>query len=106
MNNSYTIRFDISKYTIETSKDYIGVFNTVQLLQEAINSLSIDLRDQFCVCQEFINVPNKTRIILITASDKFLVDEVIYQFENNVKRHNLTLLSKHFMKDDYYSLGA
>ena len=104
MNNSFTLRLDISKYCCESSKDYIGVFTTAQLLQDAVNSLSIDLKDQFCCVNDFIS--NKTaRIILITASDKSIVDEVVYQFEKNVNTHNLTIIAKHFMKHEFYQLA-
>jgi len=104
MNNSFTLRLDISNYCCESSKDYIGVFTTAQLLQDAVNSLSIDLKDQFCCVNDFIS--NKTaRIILITASDKSIVDEVVYQFEKNVNTHNLTIIAKHFMKHEFYQLA-
>ena len=105
MNNSFTLRLDISKYCCETSKDYIGVFTTAQLLQDAVNSLSIDLKDQFCCVNDFIS-NETTRIILITASDKSLVDEVVYQFEKNVNTHNLTLIAKHFMEHEFYQLAV
>ena len=80
------------------------MFTTAQLLQDAVDGLSIDLKDQFCCVNDFIS--NKTaRIILITASDKSIVDEVVYQFEKNVNTHNLTIIAKHFMKHEFYQLA-
>lgn len=66
--------------------------------------MSIDLRDQFCFINELINTSTK-HIVVVTATDKDLVDEVIYQFEKNVNRYNLTLTAKNFNIDTYSLLA-
>lgn len=101
--NTYSTKLDITKYT-KQSNDYIGTITTATLLKEALDSLSIDLRDQFCFINELINT-NTKHIVVVTATDKELVDEVIYQFEKSVNRYNLTLTAKHFDIDTYSLLA-
>ena len=105
MKTSYTLELNILKYTSASSNDYIGVVTTAMFLKQALDSLSIDLRDQFCFVNELTNNKHSHRI-LITASDAELVDEVVFQFEKLVNTYNLTLVAKHFCDDDHYSLGA
>ena len=75
MNNSFTLRLDISNYCCESSKDYIGVFTTAQLLQDAVNSLSIDLKDQFCCVNDFISNKTvycpKSRVLVTTQPSSY-----------------------------------
>ena len=97
--NTYSQRLDITKYTTQGDK-YIGSLTTAMFLKEALDSLSIDLRDQFCFINELINT-GKRHVVVITATDKELVDEVIYQFEKIINRYNLTLVAKHFNIDTY-----
>lgn len=101
--NTYSTKLDITKYT-KQGNDYIGTIKTATLLKEALDSLSIDLRDQFCFINELINT-NTKHIVVVTATDKDLVDEVIYQFEKSVNRYNLTLTAKHFDIDTYSLLA-
>ena len=101
--NTYSTKLDITKYT-KQGNDYIGTIKTAMLLKEALDSLSIDLRDQFCFINELINTSTK-HIVVVTATDKDLVDEVIYQFEKSVNRYNLTLTAKHFDIDTYSLLA-
>ena len=101
--NTYSTKLDITKYT-KQGDDYIGTITTATLLKEALDSLSIDLRDQFCFINELLNT-NTKHIVVVTATDKELVDEVIYQFEKAVKRHCLTLSAKHFDNDTYSLLA-
>lgn len=101
--NTYSSRLDITKYT-KQGEDYIGTITTAQLLKEALDSLSIDLRDQFCFINELFN-SDKKHIVVITATDRELVDEVIYQFGKIVNRYNLTLVAKHFNIDTYSLLA-
>ena len=103
MNNSYSKRVNITKYTQE-GKEYLGAITTALLLKEALDSLSIDLKDQFCFVNELCNLKG-SHIIVITGSDKSLVEEVEYQFGKNINRYNLTLVSKHF-DIDLYGLSA
>ena len=105
MKTSYTLELNILKYTDVTSAKYIGSVTTAMLLKQALDSLSIDLRDQFCVVNELTNNKHSHRI-LITASDTELVDEVVFQFNKLMNTYNLTLIAKHFCDDDHYSLGA
>ena len=101
--NTYSTKLDITKYT-KQGDDYIGTITTATLLKEALDSLSIDLRDQFCFINELINT-NTKHIVVVTATDKELADEVIYQFEKSVNRYNLTLTAKHFDIDTYSLLA-
>ena len=100
---TYSTKLDITKYT-KQGDDYIGTITTATLLKEALDSLSIDLRDQFCFINELINT-NTKHIVVVTATDKELADEVIYQFEKSVNRYNLTLTAKHFDIDTYSLLA-
>ncbi|MEG2706893.1 MAG: hypothetical protein RR959_06090 [Erysipelotrichaceae bacterium] len=99
---TYSQRLDITKYTRQ-GKDYIGNITTVMLLKEALDSLSIDLRDQFCFINELIN--DRQHILVLTATDKELVDEVIFQFEKKVNTYNLALVAKHYDIDTYSLLA-
>ena len=103
MNNSYSKRINITKYT-QQGKDYLGAITTALLLKEALDTLSIDLKDQFCFINELYNLKGNHTIV-ITGSDKSLVEEVEYQFEKNINSYNLTLVAKHF-DIDLYSLSA
>ena len=100
---TFSTKLDITKYT-KQGNDYIGTITTTTLLKEALDSLSIDLRDQFCFVNELLNTCTK-HIVVVTATDKELVDEVIYQFEKSVNRYNLTLTAKHFDIDTYSLLA-
>ena len=52
--NTYSRRLDIIKYTT-LGKDYIGAIKTAIFLKEALETLHIDLRDQFCFVNELFN---------------------------------------------------
>ena len=100
---TFSTKLDITKYT-KQGDDYISTITTATLLKEALYSLSIDLRDQFCFINELINTGTK-HIVVVTATDKELVDEVVYQFKKNVNRYNLALTAKHFDIDTYSLLA-
>lgn len=101
--NTYSRRLDITKYTTQ-GKDYIGAITTVIFLKEALETLHIDLRDQFCFVNELFN-SDKSHVVILTATDKELVDEVIYQFEKKINTYSLTLSAKHFNIDTYSLLA-
>lgn len=103
--NTYSKRLDITKYTNNpNTKEYIGAITTAIFLKEALDSLSIDLHDQFCFVNELFNT-GKKHVVILTATDKELVDEVIYQFEKKINTYNLALSAKHFNIDTYSLLA-
>lgn len=100
---TYSRRLDITKYTTQ-GQDYIGAITTSIFLKEALETLHIDLHDQFCFVNELFN-SDKSHVVILTAADKDLVDEVIYQFEKKINTYNLTLSAKHFNIDTYSLLA-
>jgi len=94
--NTHSQRLDITKYTTQ-GKDYIGAITTSIFLKEALETLHIDLRDQFCFVNELFN-SDKSHVVILTATDKELVDEVIYQFEKEIKKQIINLVSSYKSK--------